>query len=161
MKRVLFLACIGTLALALTAVGAPQNKSATRSAKGRSTPGAHMASARGGGHTVVRPAAMRASRGMATNHVRSHTVAQANTLRSSRIETARSGRVAVNHERNLARANTMRAGRMEAARSRNARVTQAANVRSAAGRNLAVNRQRNLTLTRSVLANRAGNTRIV
>jgi len=55
----------------------------------------------------------------------------------------------------------MRAGRLEAARARNARVTQAANVRRAAGRNLAVNRQRNLTLARNVLANRAGNTRIV
>jgi putative peptidoglycan binding protein len=161
MKHIVFLTFIGTLALALTAGGAPQNKSATRSAKGRSASGAHMASARGGGHTVARPAAMRAPRGMASNHARSHSAARANTVRSSRMEAAHSGRVAVNHERNLARANTMRAGRMEAARGRNTRVTQAANVRAAAGRNLAVNRQRNLTFARNVLANRAGNTRIV
>jgi hypothetical protein len=47
---------------------------------------------------------------------------------------------------------------VQTAQARNARVAQA--TRNAARRNLAVNRQRNLTLARNVLHNRAGNVRV-
>jgi len=47
---------------------------------------------------------------------------------------------------------------VQAAEARNARVAQA--TRNAARRNLAVNRQRNLSLARNVLLNRAGNIRV-
>ena len=47
---------------------------------------------------------------------------------------------------------------VETTQVRNTRVAKA--TRNAAGRNLAVNRQRNLTLARNVLKNRAGNVRV-
>jgi hypothetical protein len=47
---------------------------------------------------------------------------------------------------------------VQAAQARNVRVAQA--TRNAARRNLAVNRQRNLSLARNVLHNRAGNVRV-
>ena len=47
MKRLVFLTCIGSLALALTALGAP--KSGPRSGGGRGAPSAHAAPMRGGG----------------------------------------------------------------------------------------------------------------
>ena len=50
MRRILFLTCIGSLALALTAWGAPKERKATR-AKGK--PAAHAVSARGGGRGRV------------------------------------------------------------------------------------------------------------
>src|SRR6266487_6117691 len=103
MKRVLFLTCIGSLALALTAWGAPRNKSTTRSAKGRGAPSAHVASAKGGGHvapakggghvapakggghTVGRSASMRTSKGISAGRIRPSAVAHANTSRGSRM----------------------------------------------------------------------------
>src|SRR5438876_1775162 len=179
MKRFVFLTSIGSLALALTAWGVPQNKSTTRSAGGRSAPsahavsprgGSHVAAMRGGGHTIGRAAPMRASRGISGGRVRPSAITRANTLRSNRMEAARmrsaraanarigAGRMAVNRQRNLARANAARTGRMAAARTSNARMARA--TRAAAGRNLAVNRQRNLTFAHNVLAKRAGNVRV-
>ncbi|PYJ24728.1 MAG: hypothetical protein DME91_07615 [Verrucomicrobia bacterium] len=169
MKRIMFLICIGSLALALTAWGA-QGKPTTRSAR---TNGGHAVSARAGGHV----AAARAPRSIGSR-AGAHAFARASVPRSTRMAAprmraarvperasptrafTRNGR-ALSHERAIARANAMRSGRMEATRARDARLGQAANVRAAAGRNLAVNRQRNLTFARNVLANRAGNTRIV
>jgi putative peptidoglycan binding protein len=193
MKRVLFLTCIGSLALGLTAWGAPKNKSGTKSAKGRSAPSGHVVSAKGGGHrdgghttamrsgghTASRAATMKTSRGFSGAHARSGAVARAKTLRSSRMEAARS-RATLNRERNLARASTPRSSHMEAARTRRAQNlaraktlemsrTESARIRderiargtqAAARKNLAVNRQRNLIFAHNVLANRAGNARI-
>jgi len=179
MKRFVFLTCIGSLALALTAWGVPQNKSTTRSARGRSAPsahavsprgGSHVAAMRGGGHTIGRAAPMRASRGISGSRVRPSAITRANTLRSNRMEAARmrsaraanarigSGRMAVNRERNLARANNLRTGRVAAPRTPNARM--AGTTRAMARQNLAVNRQRNLTFAHNVMENRAGNVRV-
>jgi hypothetical protein len=62
MERFVFLMCIGTLALALAAWGAPRDRQAARSAKGKSASSAHVVSARGGGHVASRAAPMRTSR---------------------------------------------------------------------------------------------------
>src|SRR5436309_15100501 len=170
MKRVLFLTCIGSLALVLTAWGAPQNKSTTRSAKGRGAPSAHVASAKGGGHvapakggghTVGRSATMRTSKGISAGRIRPSAVAHANTPRGSRMEAART-RVAVKRERSLTRANTLRTNRAVAARLRSTQTAQA-NARICAGTNVAAaaNRGRNLTLGRNVAINRATNARVV
>jgi hypothetical protein len=179
MKRIVFLTCIGSLALALTAWGAPRDRQA-RSAKGKSAPSAHTVSARGGGHVVRHAAPTRTSRSFsgARSHQRTITAAsrtrasnvRASALRSSRVEAARArstrianartasvarNRAAISRERNLTRAN-----RVEAARVRNARLAQG-NARINARRNLAVNRGRNLTVGRNVAINRARNAQIV
>jgi hypothetical protein len=208
MKRIVLFTCIGTLALALTAWGAPRDRQAARSAKGKSASSAHVVAARGGGHVASRATPMRTSRSFsaARSHQRvtatrsrptSSSFARASTSRSSRMEGARTrsvrtaeraartrtvtgSRTALNRERNvaraniarsnraeaarirsernLARANSLRTNRAEATRTRNARVAQA--TRGAARQNLAVNRQRNLTLARNVLRNRTGDVRI-
>jgi Putative peptidoglycan binding domain len=170
MKRIVFLICIGNLALALTALGARKSASAHGSARASGAPKAHAISERGGAHVASRSAPMRTGFSKAPSHQRAVT----STSRSSRIEAARArsarivnvrteaiarSRAAISRERNLARATALRTGHNEAARTRNERIAGA--TRAAARRNLVVNRQRNLTLARNVLANRAGNVRIV
>jgi hypothetical protein len=55
MKRIVYLTCIGSLALALTAWGAPRNKGGHGSARGGGARSAHVVSPRsGGGHAVAR-----------------------------------------------------------------------------------------------------------
>jgi hypothetical protein len=216
MKRIVLLTFIGSLALALTAWGAPREKHANRSAKSKSAASAHVVSARSGGHAAkartspsVRPrgktdavtragsgrngriesartrSARTADRSAARKtSTRSHTtdnrekaLARGNTQRTSPTEaarnrgtqkadrasvtraSARSG-TTVNRERAFAGADTVRNNRAEAARTDRARATQA-NVGRAAARNLAVNRQRNLTFARNVALNRDQNVRIV
>jgi hypothetical protein len=51
MKRIVFLTCIGSLALALTALGATRSKTASGSARGGGARSAHVVSAKAGGHT--------------------------------------------------------------------------------------------------------------
>jgi Putative peptidoglycan binding domain len=164
MKRIVFLTCIGSVALALTAWGAPKD----RSAKGKSAPSAHTVSARGGGHVAGRGAPMRTTRSFstarshqraiaATPRTKSSSVARARALRSSRVEAARMrsvrttnasatvaarNRAAINRERSLARANTVRTSRIEGAGLRNAQ-TANTNARIAARNNVAINRTRN------------------
>lgn len=189
MKRIVFLTCIGSLALALAAWGAPGGKGGHGSARAGGGHSAHVASPRSGaGHSFARVnhaplsshinagrsrshAAVRktmphrvASRSVARTSSR-HTAArtEATRARSSRVanretRTAEQNRARRVHERNVARANVQRTNRAQAARARNTRVAEA--TRKAAGRNLAVNRQRNLTLARNVLHNRAGNVRV-
>jgi hypothetical protein len=168
MKRIVFLTCIGSVALALTAWGAPKDRPATRSAKGKNAPSAHTASARGGGHVAGHAAPMRTTRSFssarshqravaATPRARSSSVARARALQSSRVEAARvrsmrtanarttvaaRNRAAINRERSLARANTLRTNSIEAARLRNAQAANA-NARIAVRNNLAINRARN------------------
>jgi len=164
MKHIVFLTCIGSVALALTAWGAPKDRPATRSAKGKSAPSAHTVSARGGGHT----APMRTTRSFstarshqraiaATPRTRSSSVSRARALRSSRVEATRMrgvrttnasaavaarNRAAINRERSLARPSTLRTNRTEAARLHNAQAANA-NARIAARNNVAINRARN------------------
>lgn len=169
MKRIVFLTCIGSLALALTALSAPKDASTHGSERARSAPKAHAVSARGGAHVASRPAPMRTSRSFSTT--RSHQRAVASVPRSKRVEAARArstrtantrtagvarNRAAISRERNLARTNALRANRNEAARIRSAR----ANARIARN-NVALNRQRNLTMARNVAINRAANARVV
>src|SRR5262249_19372233 len=52
MKRIVLLAFIGSLALVLTAWGAPREKHANRAAKSKSASSAHVVSARSGGHAA-------------------------------------------------------------------------------------------------------------
>jgi hypothetical protein len=165
MKRIVFLTCIGSLALALTALGAPRGKTSHGPARSGGARSAHVVSATGGSHT----ASMRTARNFSA--ARSHQHAMAATSRSNRMQTARArsthianarttavarNRAAISRERSFARANATRINRTEAARIRSAR----ANARI--GRNnLALNRQRNLSLARNVAINRGTNARIV
>jgi hypothetical protein len=161
MKRILFLTCIGSLALALTAWGAPRGKTAHGSARSGGARSTHVVSARGGGHT----ASMRTARNFSA--APSHQRAMASTSRSNRMEAARArnprtanartaavarNRAAVSRERSLARANATRVNRNEAVRTRSARIAR---------NNLALNRQRNLSMARNVAVNRGANARIV
>jgi hypothetical protein len=182
MKRIVFLTCIGSVALALTAWGAPKDRPATRSAKAKSAPSAHTVSARGGTHVARHAAPVRTTRSFsaARSHQRaiataprtkSTSATRARALGSSRVEAARirsartthatataaaRNRTSINRERNLARANTLRTNRVEAARLRDAQAANA-NRRIATRNNLAVNRTRNV----SVVNNRARNVRVV
>jgi Putative peptidoglycan binding domain len=167
MKRIVLLTFIGSLALALTAWGAPKGKQANRAGKGKGASSAHVVSARSGGHA----AKARASQSVRPRG-KTHSVTRANRAGRGRMEVARtrSARTANrsaarkasvgNREKALARANTQRTNRAEAARNGRARAAQA-NVGRAAARNLAVNQKRNLTFARNVALNRDRNVRIV
>jgi hypothetical protein len=192
MKRIVYLTCIGTLALALTSWGAPRNKGGHGSATGGGARSAHVVSPRsGGGHSVARVNRAPRSSHLSAARARSHAaerrtvtrnraalghernVARTTTRRTARVDAARprSSRVAsreartverngaaLSRERSLTLANAQRTNRVQATQAGNARVAQA--TRNAARRNLAVNRQRNLSLARNVLHNRAGNVRV-
>jgi Putative peptidoglycan binding domain len=177
MKRIVFLICIGTLAFALTTWGAPRGKAGHGSARGGGTRNAHVVSQRsGGGHSFARE--NRTPRSSHASAARTHAaerktvarsraafehqrnVTRATTRRTTRAEAARTAernRAALT-EKNITRANAERTNRAQATQARNARVAQA--TRNAARRNLAANRQRNLTLARNILHNRAGNVRV-
>ena len=151
MKRIVYLTCIGILALTLTSWGAQRNKGGGHgSARGEGARSAHVASPRsGGGHSVARVNRAPRSSHLSAARVRTHAAERRTVTRN---------RAALNRERNLTRANAQRSNRVQATQARNARVAQA--TRNAARRNLAVNRQRNLSLARNALHNRAGNVRV-
>ena len=146
MKRIAFLTCIGTLALALTAWGAPREKQATRSAKAR--PATHAVSG-GQSRHVDAPRVKRSSPRVSRNvgpRDRTQSVSRAKASRGSRMEAARTrsartaeraartrsartaeraaktsvarGRTALNRERAVTRANASRSTRAEGARTR-------------------------------------------
>ena len=162
MKRILFLTCIGSLALTLTAWGVTKGKQATQSGKARSAPTAHAVSAARSSHVK----AARTSQSIGPR-VPSHSVARASAVRSTRTQhhaattrTFARNKTAVHREKAVARANTARTSCLEAARIRSAQTAQA-NARATARTNFAVNRQRNLTFARNVAINRDRNVRIV
>jgi Putative peptidoglycan binding domain len=172
MKRIVLVTFIGSLALMLTAWGAPKGKQANRPAKSKSASSAHVVSARSGRHA----AKARTSQSVRPRG-KTYSVARANKAGRSRMEGARTrsartadrnaatkasarNRATANREKALVRANTQRTNRAEAARDGRARAVQT-NVRNAAARNLAVNRKRNLTFARNVALNRDRNVRIV
>jgi Putative peptidoglycan binding domain len=105
--------------------------------------------------------------GTTTNREKS--LARENTRRASRADAARArststsvatrDRAALNRERSVARADARQRSRAETAKIRNERVARGTT--AAARRNLAVNRQRNLTFARNVAVNRDRNVRIV
>lgn len=137
MKRILSLALIGTLALTLSAWGAP-NRKGGRSAN-RAV--AHSATPRGGGHAFRHAAPMRTSRAFSAARV--HT--PRNAVASSRIHSR--SNVAVHP-------GTVRSRSPEAARLRTPQNMTARNTAT-------VNRERNIAQTRNLASNRATNARIV
>jgi len=121
MKRIVFLTCIGSLALAVTTLGAP--KSGQRSGGGRGAPSAHAVPMRGGGgHSFARAGAFRGGRVAAPRMLSASALRHAASAR-----TFAPSRAAVNRQRAVARANTMRANRMGTARARNTRNLARAN----------------------------------
>ena len=151
MKRILSLALIGTLALTLSAWGAPNNRKAARSAN-RSV--AHAVTPRGGGHAFRHAAPMRTSRAFSAARVHS----PRNAVASSRIHPR--SNMAVHRQRNLDHARTVRSRSLEAARVR-APHNMTANARSTARNTVTVNRERNIALTRNQASDRVRNARIV
>jgi hypothetical protein len=148
MKRIVFLTCIGSLALALTAWGAPNNKTAHKSAKkAKGAASAQTVSAKGGRHVVSHARTTSTSRGVSAARVRSPRTATA----SERIGARRN--VTVNRERNISRASTLRSSRVEAARVRSAR-TATANARIGARSGVALNREGNLNRANTLRTNR-------
>ena len=164
MKRIVFLTCIGSLTLALTALGAPKGKGGHGSARSGS---AHVVS-RGGGHaasmrTTQHCSAARSHHAIATHsRTRSNSFARTNKSPSNRVHTVSAQRTpnahnrrmanTRNRERNLARANSARTNQREAARLRNQRTAQT-NARINGRSNFAANRGRNVTLARSAAVN--------
>ena len=167
MKRTMFLTCIGTLALALTAWGAP-NKPAAKSAKR-----APAVSAKGGGYSMSHAShagsmshagPMRTSRGF--SNARMHTSPTATN--SARIH-ARNN-VAVQRERSINRANTLRNSRVNTlpkSRMATARTAKAdarianANARTSAGTSAAINRNASVKGATSQAAIPQTNTSVV
>jgi Putative peptidoglycan binding domain len=176
MKRIVFLTCIGSLTLALTAFGAPKGKGERGSARSGSVRSAHVVSRAGGHAASMRTGqhhfAARSHHAIATHsRARSNSFARTSTSRSNRVHTTRAqstrnaynGRVANtrNRERNLARANTARTSQREAARLRNQRTAQA-NTRINGRSNFEANLGRNVTLGGNAAVNRnLQNARIV
>jgi len=170
MKRIVLVTFIGSLALALTAWGAPRDKRAKRAAKSKNASSGHVVSAKSRGHAAKTSPSVR-------SQDKTHSVTRANRAGTSRIEAARTrsvrtanrdaarkasvrSRTTANREKVVTRANTQRTHRAEAARNSRARAAQA-NVGRAAARNLAVNQRRNLTFARNVALNRDRNVRVV
>jgi hypothetical protein len=139
MKRIVLLTCIGSLALTLTALGATKEKHPTRSAKPRSTQPAHSVSSARSSHV----GAVRAPRTI-TRQVRPQSVSHANSLRSNRLQPAKTRTVrtadrltrtnarssaAVERKRAVAKANSARTSRVNAGRTQTERnVVRANNV---------------------------------
>ncbi len=173
MKRIVLLTFIGSLALALTAWGAPKGKQANRAGKGRGASSAHVVSARSGGHAAkartsqsVRPRGKTHSVTRTNRAGRSsHGMRQEPRARSANAQCSEKGTPSATAQRSQSRTKAQ-PGQIpaeqsrEAARNGRARAAQA-NVGRAAARNLAVNQKRNLTFARNVALNRDRNVRIV
>jgi Putative peptidoglycan binding domain len=152
MKRIFFLALTGTVALTLSAWGAPNNRKAARSAN-RATI-AHGVTPRSGGHVFRHAAPLRTSRAFSAARMRS----PRNAVARSRIHSR--SNVAVHSQRNLDRGRILQNRSVEAARLRRSH-SMTANARATAPNTAAVNRARNVTQTRNQASDRVRNTRIV
>jgi hypothetical protein len=145
MKRIVFLTCIGSLALALTAWGAPRGKEGHRSARGGGARSAHVVSPRsGGGHSVARVNRAPRSSHLSATRARTHAAERRTVTRS---------RAAVGHERNAARTTTRRTARADAVKARSSRVASR-EARTAERNRAALNRERNLTRANAQRTNR-------
>ena len=152
MKRIFFLALIGTVALTLSAGAAPNNKKAARSSNRAAI--SHHVTPRGGGHAFRHAAPMRTSRSVTA--ARMHTPRSAVT--NSRIHSRNN--VAVHRQRNVDRARTVQRRTVDAARVRTPH-NVTANARATARNSVVVNRERNIAQTRNLATDRARNARIV
>jgi len=118
MKRIVYLAGIGSLALALTALGAPKEKRGHSSARG-STRSAHVVAHNAtGGHSSAR-----VHRAPRSSHV---TAARARS-QVSQHRTASRSRAPVTHHRNVGRTTSGRTAKTESARRGGSRVASRAN----------------------------------
>ena len=130
MKRIVLLTFIGSLALALTAWGAPREKQANRTVKSKSASSAHVVSARSGGHAAKARTSSSMRSGGKTHSVSGASRAGRGRMEAARTRSARTAsrsgarntsarnRTTAHREKALARANTQRANRPEAARNR-------------------------------------------
>jgi Putative peptidoglycan binding domain len=145
MKRIVFLTCIGSLALALTAWGGPKNKGGHGSARGGGTRSAHVVSPRsGGGHSVARANRAPRSSHLSATRARTHAAERRTVTRN---------RAAVGHQRNVAPATTRRTARTEGTRTRSSQVASR-EARTAQRNRAALNRERNLTRANAQRTNR-------
>ena len=142
MKRILFLTCMGSLVLALTALGAP-NKGATKGAK--KSAGSHAVVQKGGGHVKSRAPAAKVNR--TSSKARSHATRTARTNPRNNA--------AVHRQRKMDRVNTVRADRV----ARDRAVT--ANARNRAGKNQTIDRTREINRANQAALRRDRNGRIV
>jgi hypothetical protein len=173
MKRIVLLTFIGSLALALTAWGAPREKHANRTAKGKSASSAHVVSARSGGHAAKARTSPRVrSRG------KTHSVTRASTAGRGRMEAPRNrsartadrsaarktsarSRTTASREKALARTNNQRASRTASARNRSERKADRASTARASTRSgTTANRERAFAGANSVRSNREEAARI-
>jgi hypothetical protein len=156
MKRIVFLTCIGSLALALTAWGAQKNKGAHGSARGGGARSAHVVSPRsGGGHSVARVNRAPRSSHLSATRARTH---------AAERRTVTHNRVALGNKRNVAQTTARRTTRADATRARSSRVATR-EARTGERNRAALNRERNLTRanaerTNRVQATQARNTRV-
>jgi Putative peptidoglycan binding domain len=156
MKRIVYLTCIGSLALVLTAWGAPRNKGEHGSARGEGARSAHVVSPRsGGGHSVARANPAPRSSHLSATRARTHAAERRNVTRN---------RAALGDKRNVAPTTTRRTAKAEATRARSSRFVSR-EARTAEGNRAALNRERNLTRantqrTNRVQATQARNTRV-
>jgi Putative peptidoglycan binding domain len=156
MKRIAFLTCIGSLALALTAWGAQKNKGGHGSATGGSARSAHVVSPRsGGGHSVARVNRAPRSSHLSSTRARTHAAERRTVTRN---------RAALGPERNIARTTTQRTAKAEATRARSSRVGSR-EARTAQRNGTALNRDRDFTRanaqrTNRVQASQARNARV-
>lgn len=145
MKRIVYLACIGTLAFALTAWGAPRDKAGQGSARSGGARSGHAVSPRtGGGHSFARVNRTPRSSQFSAARARTHAAERRTVTRS---------RAGLGHDRNVARATTRRTARAEAARASSSRVASR-EARTAERDRAALNRERNITRANAQRANR-------
>jgi Putative peptidoglycan binding domain len=149
MKRIVFLTCIGSLALALTAWGTQKDKGGHGSARGGGARSAHVVSPRsGGGHSFAR--VNRTARS-------SHLSAARGKTHAAERRTVTRNRAALGHERNVARTTTQRTGRADAARARSSHVASR-EARTTERNRAALNRKRNLARANAQRTNRVQTT---
>jgi len=145
MKRIVFLTCIGSLALALTAWGAPRSKGGQGPARGGGARNAHVVSPRsGGGHSFAQVNRSPRSSNLSAARARTHAAERGTVTRS---------RAARGHERNVAPTTTRRTARVDAASARSSRVGSR-EPRTAARTRASLNRERNLTRANTQRTNR-------
>jgi Putative peptidoglycan binding domain len=156
MKRIVFLTCIGSLAVALTTWGAQKNKGGQGSARGGGARSAHVVSSgSGGGHSVTRVNRTPRNSHLSATRARTH---------AAERRTVTHNRVALGNKRNVAQTTTRRTTRADATKARSSRVASR-ETRTAERNRAALNRERNLTRanaqrTNRVQATQAQNTRV-
>jgi hypothetical protein len=156
MKRIVFLTCIGSLALALTAWGAQKTKGGHASARGGGARSAHVVSPKsGGGHSVARVNRAPRSSHLSATRARTH---------AAERRTVTHNRAALGNKRHVAQTTTRRATRADATRARSSRAATR-ETRTGERNRAALNRERNLTRANAQRANRveatqARNTRV-